>query len=99
MKFKPLHNNVLIELLSDEENGSKTKSGIIIPDTVDKEKSDQGKVLEVGPGKRDDGGKIIPMSVKKGDTVVFSKYSTEEIKVEGKKCLIVSEENILAIIS
>lgn len=98
MKIKPLSNNVLIESLSDEEQGTKTKSGIFIPDTVEKEKSDQGKVVEVGAGKRDEAGKIIPMSVEKGDRVIFSKYGPDEIKVDGKKYFIISEENILAII-
>ncbi|MBU1159773.1 co-chaperone GroES [Patescibacteria group bacterium] len=97
-KIKPLHNNVLIEPISEEERGIKTKSGIIIPDTVDKEKPDQGKVIEVGPGKRDSSGKIIPVSVKKGQKVIFSKYGPDEIKVGEKKYYIISEENILAII-
>ncbi|MEW5907954.1 MAG: co-chaperone GroES [Patescibacteria group bacterium] len=97
-KVKPLHNNILIEPLSGKEEGSKTKSGIIIPDTVDKEKPDQGKVIEVGPGKRDENGKLTPISVKKGQTVIFSKYSPDEIKVGDKKYYIISEDNILAII-
>lgn len=97
-KIKPLHNNVLIEPLSEEERGTKTKSGIIIPETIDKDKPDQGKVVEVGPGKRDEGGKLISMSVKKGQKVVFSKYGPDEIKVGDKKYYIISEDNILAII-
>lgn len=105
IKIKPLHNNVLIEPLSEEERGVKTKSGIFIPDTIDKEKPDQGKIIEVGPGKKDENGKIIPMSVKKGQKVVFSKYGPDEIKIgdsprgeAGKKFYIISEDNILAII-
>ena len=66
-----MHNNVLIEPFSDEEKGSKTKSGIFIPETVDKEKPDQGKIIEVGPGKRDNEGKLIPMSVKRGRRSYF----------------------------
>jgi chaperonin GroES len=97
-KIKPLHNNVLIEPLAEEERGSKTKSGIIIPDTVDKEKPDQGRIIEVGPGKKDNNGKIIPMSVKKGQKVVFSKYGPDEIKIGEKKYYIINEDNILAII-
>ncbi len=99
-KIKPLHNNVLIELLSDEERGagSKTKSGILIPETINKEKPDQGKIVEIGPGKSDANGKIIPMSVKKGQRIIFSKYSPDEIKLNNKKYCIISEENILAII-
>lgn len=97
-KIKPLHNNVLIEPLGEAERGVMTKSGIIIPETVDKEKSDQARVVEVGPGRRDEKGKLISMSVKKGQRVVFSKYSPDEIKVGDKKYYIISEENILAII-
>lgn len=97
-KTIPLHNNVLIEPVSDEERGTKTKSGILIPETVDKEKPDQGKVIEVGPGRRDNNAKIVPMSVKKGQKVVFSKYGPDEIKIDGKKYYIISEDNILAII-
>ena len=93
-----MHNNVLIEPFSDEEKGSKTKSGIFIPETVDKEKPDQGKVIEVGPGKKDSEGKLIPMSVKKGQKVVFSKYGPDEIKVSEKKYYIISEDSILAVI-
>ena len=96
--IKPLHNNVLIEPFSDEEKGSKTKSGIFIPETVDKEKPDQGKIIEVGPGKRDNEGKLIPMSVKKGQKVIFSKYGPDEIKYEEKKYYIISEDSILAVI-
>ncbi len=97
-KIKPLHNNVLIEPLAEEERGSKTKSGIIIPETVDKERPDQGRIIEVGPGKKDHNGKIIPMSVKKGQKVVFSKYGPDEIKIGEKKYYIINEDNILAII-
>lgn len=97
-KIKPLHNNVLIEPLAIEERGSKTKSGIFIPETIDKEKPDQGKIVEVGQGKRDANGKIIPMSVKKGQKVVFAKYGPDEIKVGDKKYYVISEDNILAII-
>lgn len=97
-KTIPLHNNVLIEPLSDEERGTKTKSGILIPETVGKEKPDQGKVIEVGAGRRDNNGKIVPMSVKKGQKVVFAKYGPDEIKVGDKKYYIISEDNILAII-
>jgi len=95
---KPLGNNVLVEPLSEEERGSKTKSGIFIPETIDKERPDQGTVVEVGPGKLDENGKRIPMSVKKGQRIVFAKYGPDEIKVGDKKYFIISEDNILAII-
>lgn len=97
-KIKPLHNNILIEPLSEEERSLKTSAGILIPETVDKEKPDQGRVIEVGPGKRDESGKLISVSVKKGDKVVFSKYGPDEIKVNNKKYYIINEDNILAII-
>jgi len=96
-KIKPLHNNVLIEPISGEERARKSAGGILIPETIDKEKPDQGKVAEVGPGKRDDSGKIIPLSVKKGQKVIFSKYSPDEVKVGEKKYYIISEDNILAV--
>lgn len=98
MNIKPLGNNVLIEPLSEEDRHAKTKSGIYIPDTIDKEKPDQGIIISIGPGKRDDNGKIIPMSVKKGQKVVFSKFGPDEIKVGNKKYYIISEDHILAVI-
>ncbi len=100
MNLKPLGNKVVLEPVSQEE---KTKSGIIIPVTVsDKEKPEQGKVLAVGPGKIDDSGasaKRHSMSVKVGDKVLFSKYSPTEVKIEDKEYLIVSEDDILAVIA
>ncbi len=98
INIKPLGNNVLIEPLSEEDRGAKTKSGIYIPDTIDKEKPDQGIIISIGPGIRDDNGKIIPMSVKKGQKVVFSKFGPDEIKVGNKKYYIISESHILAVI-
>ncbi len=95
MKIKPLSDRVVLEPISEEE---KTKSGIILPDTVDKEKPEQGKVIAVGPGRVLVDGKRAPMSVKVGDKVVFKKYSPDEIKVGDKEYLIISEEDILAII-
>jgi chaperonin GroES len=98
INIKPLGNNVLIEPLSEEDRGAKTKSGIYIPDTIDKEKPDQGIIISIGSGIRDDNGKIIPMSVKKGQRVVFSKFGPDEIKVGNKKYYIISESHILAVI-
>jgi len=95
MNIKPLADRVLIEPISVEE---KTKSGIIIPDTVDKEKSEQGKVVEVGPGKLNEKGELISMNVKKGDIVLFTKYGPNEIKIDDKEYLIAREEDILAIL-
>lgn len=98
MKIKPLADRVLIELLSDEERVKKTKFGIIIPDTAEKEKPQEGKVVAVGSGKTLESGKVMPLSVKKGDRILFSKYGPSEIKVDGKEYLIAKEEDILAII-
>lgn len=81
-----------------EEKGGKTKSGIYLPETVDKERPEQGKVVAVGPGKLSDEGKRIPLNVKKGDLVLFTKYGPNEIKVDGKEYLIAREEDILAIL-
>ena len=86
---------MLIEPLGKEE---KTKSGIYLPDTLDKERPEQGKVVAVGPGKVNDKGILVKPSVKKGDVVLFSKYGPNEIKVDGKEYLIAKEEDILAII-
>jgi len=95
MKIKPLSNNVIIEQFKEEE---KTKGGILLPQSAEKERPQQGKVISVGPGKTNNQGKIIPMNVKKGDIVLFSKYSPQEIKVEDKEYLVLKEEDILAII-
>ncbi len=95
-KIKPLGDRVLVEPLGDE--GKKTAGGIIIPETVNKERGEQGKVVAVGGGKRGDDGKLIPLAVKKGDKIIFSKYGPDEIKVDGKEYFIISESNILAII-
>jgi chaperonin GroES len=94
-KIKPLSDRVLIEPMSKEE---KTKSGIYLPETIDKERPEQGKVLEVGAGKIDSNGKLIKPSVKKGDVVIFTKNAPNEIKVGGKEYLIAREEDILAIL-
>ncbi len=96
MKIQPLADRVLIEPLRQEE---KTKSGIVLPDTVQKEKPEEGKVVAVGPGKLLENGKRQPLSVKKGDRVLFAKYGPTEIKVEDKEYLIAQEDDILAIIS
>jgi chaperonin GroES len=92
--FKPLGDRVVIEPLEQEEM---TPAGIVIPDTA-KEKPQKGKVLSTGPGARDEDGKRIPMDVKIGDTVLYAKYAGTEVKVDGKKLLIVKESDILAIV-
>ena len=95
MNIKPLSDHVLIEAVKTEE---KTKSGILLPETAEKERPEQGKVIAVGPGRRTDEGKVIPLSVKPGQKVLFTKYGPNEIKVENKEYLIAKEEDILAII-
>jgi chaperonin GroES len=95
MNIKPLSDHILIEPLPFEE---KTKSGIFLPDSAEKERPEQGKVIAVGPGKKLVSGKVVPMNVKVGDKVLFTKYGPNEIKVGGKEYLIAREEDILAII-
>ncbi|MBN1538377.1 MAG: co-chaperone GroES [Anaerolineales bacterium] len=94
MSLKPLGNRVVVEPIEQEEV---TAGGIVLPETA-KEKPQKGTVLSVGPGERDDEGKRIPMDVAKGDTVLFAKYAGTEIKVEGKKLLILRESDLLAIV-
>jgi chaperonin GroES len=93
MKFKPLHDRVLVKRIEQEE---KTKGGIIIPDTA-KEKPQEGKVVAVGKGKITEDGKLQPLDVKKGDRVLFNKYSGTEVNVDGEEHLIIREEDVLAI--
>ena len=94
MKFRPLHDRVLVKALEGEE---KTKGGIIIPDTA-KEKPMQGKVIAAGAGARDENGKLVPMGVKVGDKVLYGKWSGTEVKIEGEDLLIVKEADILGIV-
>ena len=96
-KIVPLGDRVLVKPIDTDELATKTDSGIIIPDTVSKEKPEQGKVLAVGDGRWDD-GKLIKPRVKEGDRILFSKYGYDEIKIEDEELFIIKEENILAII-
>lgn len=95
MKILPLSDHILIEPVKKEE---KTKTGILLPDTAEREKPEEGFVVEVGPGRKVSSGKIVPMSIKKGQKVLFTKYGPNEIKVGDKEYLIAREEDILAII-
>jgi len=95
MNIKPLSDNILIKPVKGEE---KTESGILLPDTVDKERPEQGRVISVGPGRKTSAGKIISLEVKPGDKVLFTKYAPNEIKIENKEYLIAKESDILAII-
>ena len=94
-KIKPLADRVVLEPAPREEV---LKSGIVIPDTATQEKQDQGVVVSVGPGKILENGQRSEMSVKEGDTVLFSKYSSSEIKIDGKEYLVVDESSIMAIL-
>ncbi|GAB4434388.1 MAG: co-chaperone GroES [bacterium] len=94
MKVRPLHDRVLVKRVQEEE---KTKSGIIIPDTA-KEKPQEGEVVAVGNGKILENGQKVPMDVKVGDKVIFSKYAGNEIKIDGEEYLIMREEDILGIL-
>jgi len=95
MKLQPLFNNVIIKPLKGEEM---TKSGIVLPDTMDKEKPEKGEVIAIGSGKILDNGETLKMSVKVGDQVMFKKYSPDEVKVDGEDYLVLSENDIIAII-
>jgi chaperonin GroES len=94
MKFRPLHDRVVVRRLEQEE---KTKGGIIIPDTA-KEKPQEGEVVAVGPGGRDERGELVPMDVKVGDRILFGKWSGSEVKIEGEELLIMKESDILGVI-
>jgi chaperonin GroES len=94
MKFRPLHDRVVVRRLDSEE---KTKGGIIIPDTA-KEKPQEGEIVAVGPGGRDEGGKIVALDVKKGDRVLFGKWSGTEVKIDGQDLLIMKESDIMGVI-
>ena len=94
MKLRPLHDRVIVKRLEEER---KTASGIVIPDTA-AEKPEQGEILAVGKGKKDDNGKLIPIDVKVGDRVLFGKYSGQTVRVKGDELLVMREEDILGVI-
>ena len=94
MKFRPLHDRIVIKRIEAE---AKSAGGIIIPDTV-KEKPQQGEVIAVGPGGRDESGKLVPIDLKAGDRVLFGKWSGTEVKIDGEDLLIMKESDILGVI-
>ena len=94
MKFRPLHDRVVVRRIDAEE---KTAGGIIIPDTA-KEKPQQGEVLAVGPGKRDETGKLIALDLKEGDQILFGKWSGTEVKIDGEDLLIMKEDDIMGVV-
>ena len=95
MKFRPLHDRVVIKRIEAE---AKSAGGIIIPDTV-KEKPQQGEVVAVGPGGRDESGKLIPIDLKAGDTVLFGKWSGTEVKIDGQELLIMKESDVMGVLT
>ena len=95
MKLKPLHDRILIKIIEESE---KTKGGIIIPDTA-KEKPSEGEVVAVGPGIINKDGKRHPLEVKPGDKILFSKYSGDEVKIDGKDLMIIKEEDVIGILN
>ena len=94
MKFRPLHDRVVVRRVEQE---TKSAGGIIIPDTA-AEKPQQGEIIAVGPGARDESGKIVPLDVKPGDKVLFGKYSGQTVKVKGDELLVMREEDIMGVI-
>jgi chaperonin GroES len=94
MKFRPLHDRVVVKRIDAEERSS---GGIIIPDTA-KEKPSQGEIVSVGPGGRDESGKLIPLDVKAGDRVLFGKWSGTEVKIDGVEYLIMKESDIMGVL-
>jgi chaperonin GroES len=94
MKFRPLHDRVVVKRVEED---TKTKGGIIIPDTA-QEKPMQGEIIAAGPGARDESGKIVPLDVKKGDKVLFGKWSGTEVKIDGTDLLIMKESDIMGIL-
>jgi len=94
-KFRPLHDRVVVRRITAEE---KTKGGIIIPDTA-QEKPSQGEIIAVGPGGRDENGKLIPIDLKTGDRVLFGKWSGTEVKLDGEELLIMKESDIMGVIA
>ena len=95
MKFRPLHDRVVVRRIESEE---KTKGGIIIPDTA-KEKPQEGEIVAVGPGARDETGRINPLDVKAGDRVLFGKWSGTEVKIDGQDLLIMKESDIMGVVA
>ena len=94
MKFRPLHDRVVVKRIDEEQ---KTKGGIIIPDTA-KEKPQEGEVVAVGPGSRDESGKLVPLDVRVGDRILFGKWSGTEVKIDGEDLLIMKESDIMGVV-
>lgn len=95
MKLLPLFNNVIVKPLQAEEM---TKSGIVLPDVAEKESPEKGEIIACGPGKINDKGELVKMSVRVGDKIIFKKYSPDEVKIDNEKYLVLSESDILAVL-
>ena len=95
MHFRPLHDRVVVKRVESEE---KSKGGIIIPDTA-KEKPQEGQVIAVGPGARDESGKVVPLDVKSGDRILFGKWSGTEVRIDGEELLIMKESDIMGVVA
>ena len=95
MKIRPLHDRVIVKRQEEER---KTASGIVIPDSASTEKPDMGTVIAVGPGKRDDAGKLVAMGVNVGDRVLFGKYAGQTVKLDGEEVLVMREEDIMGVV-
>ncbi len=95
MNFRPLHDRVVVKRVESDE---KTKGGIIIPDTA-KEKPQEGQVIAVGPGARDESGKVVPLDVKSGDRILFGKWSGTEVRIDGEDLLIMKESDIMGVVA
>jgi chaperonin GroES len=95
MKLRPLHDRLIVKRLEEER---KTASGIVIPDTV-AEKPDQGEVLAIGPGKKNEDGKLFPVDLKVGDKILFGKYSGTTVKIDGEELLVMREEDVMAVVA
>ncbi|MEN9558011.1 MAG: hypothetical protein RL141_380 [Candidatus Parcubacteria bacterium] len=94
-KLRPLGDRIIVKPVAREEM---TKAGIILPDTADKERPEQGEVISVGPGRVLDNGNVAPMNVKVGDKIVFKKYSPDEVKIEGEEYLVLAESDVMAVV-
>ena len=94
MKFRPLHDRVVVKRVDED---TKTAGGIIIPDSA-QEKPQQGEIIAVGPGARNEDGKVVPLDVKKGDKILFGKWSGTEVKIDGKELLIMKESDVMGVL-
>lgn len=99
INLRPLGDRIIVEPSSDHERGKETKGGIFIPETTEKERPEQGVVVAVGPGKMNDEGRVVPLSLKVGNKILFTKYGPDEVKIDGKEYFILSESNVLAVVT